>query len=96
MTTTYNVGNPGSALGKAQKITAISLMVLVQSVPITTKVSSLNPVHGGVLDTTLCNKFCQRLATVRWFSRDTLVSSTNKTDSHAITDILLKVVNQPN
>jgi hypothetical protein len=26
-----------------------------------------------------------------WFSPDTLVSSTNKTDSHDITEILLKV-----
>ena len=27
----------------------------------------------------------------QWFSLDTLVSSTNKTDSHDITEILLKV-----
>jgi hypothetical protein len=37
----------------------------------------------------------------RWFSPDTLVSSTNKTDRHDITEILLKValntidLNQP-
>jgi len=29
---------------------------------------------------------------VRWFSLGTLVSSTNKTDPHDITEILLKVV----
>jgi len=45
----------------------------------------------GVLDTTLCDKVCQWLATGRWFSLGTLVSSTNKTDRHDITDILLKV-----
>jgi hypothetical protein len=59
----------------------------VQSVPIATK---------GVLDTTLCDKVCQWLATGQWFSP---VSSTNKTDCHDITEILLKValsiINQP-
>ena len=42
----------------------------------------------GVLDTTLCDKVCQSLATGRWFSP---VSSTNETDRHDITEILLKV-----
>jgi hypothetical protein len=42
-------------------------------------------------DTTLCDKFCQWLATGRWFFPGTLVSSTNKTDSHNVTEILLKV-----
>ena len=41
--------------------------------------------------TTLCDKVCQWLATVRWFSPGTLVFSTNKTDHHKITEILLKV-----
>jgi len=45
----------------------------------------------GVLDTTLCEKVCQRLATDRRFSPGTPVSSTNKTDHHNITEILLKV-----
>jgi hypothetical protein len=45
----------------------------------------------GLPDTTLCDKVCQRLATDQWFSRGTLVSSTNKTDRHDITEILLKV-----
>jgi hypothetical protein len=39
----------------------------------------------GVLDTALCDKVRQ------WFSPDTLVSSTKKTDRHDITEILLKV-----
>ena len=37
------------------------------------------------------DKVCQWLATGRWFSLGTLVSSSNKTDRHNITEILLKV-----
>ena len=48
-------------------------------------------IRWGVLDTTLCEKVCQRLATGLWFSPDTPVSSTNKTDRHDTTEILLKV-----
>jgi hypothetical protein len=44
----------------------------------------------GVLDTTLCDKVWQWLATGLWFSPFTPVSSTNKTDRHDITEILLK------
>jgi hypothetical protein len=50
-----------------------------------------NQINHGVLDTTLCDKVCQLLATGRWFSPGFLVSSTNKTDRHNITEILLKV-----
>jgi hypothetical protein len=46
---------------------------------------------GGVLDTTLCDKVCQRLATGRWFSPGTPVSSTNKTHHHDIAEKWLKV-----
>ena len=46
----------------------------------------------GVLDTTLCDKVCQCLATDRWFSLGTLASFTNKTDRHDITEILLNVL----
>jgi hypothetical protein len=42
--------------------------------------------------TTLCDKVSQSLATGRWFSPGPPVSSTNKTDHHDITEILLKVV----
>ena len=45
----------------------------------------------GVLDTTLCDKVCQWLATGRWFSLGPLVSSINKIDRHNITEILLTV-----
>jgi hypothetical protein len=41
--------------------------------------------------TALCDKVCQWLATGRWFSQDPLVSSTNKTDRHDITEKLFKV-----
>jgi hypothetical protein len=53
--------------------------------PITTNVVSLNPAHA------LCHKVCQWLATGQWFSPGSPVSSTNKTDRHNITEILLKV-----
>ena len=44
-----------------------------------------------LLDKTLCDKVCQWLATGRWFSPGSPVSSTNKTDRHDIAEILLKV-----
>jgi len=48
-------------------------------------------IRRGALETTLFDKVCQLLATGRWFSPGTSVSSTNKTDRHDITEILLKV-----
>jgi len=41
--------------------------------------------------TSLCDKVCQWLATGRWFSLGTPVSSTNNTDRHDITEILFKM-----
>ena len=52
----------------------------------------LIPLREGALDTTLCDKVCQSLATGRWFSPDIPLFSTNKTDRHDITEILLKIV----
>jgi hypothetical protein len=49
------------------------------------------PLRRGVLDTALCDKVCQWLAAGQWFSPGSLVSFTNKTDHHDITEILLKV-----
>ena len=49
------------------------------------------PLRRGVLDKTLCDKVCQWLAISRWFSPGTLISSTNKTDGHDLTETLLKV-----
>ena len=48
------------------------------------------PPRRGVLDAILCDKVCQWFVTDRWFSPDTFVSSTNKTDRLDITEILLK------
>ena len=45
----------------------------------------------GVLDTTLCDKVCHWHAAGQWFSLGTTVSSTNKTNCHNISEILLKV-----
>jgi hypothetical protein len=53
------------------------------------------PSRRGVLETTLCDKVCQGLATGRWFSQGTPDSSTNKTDCYDITKILLKVAFNP-
>ena len=69
----------------------------VQSVPITTKVVSFNPTHGDVYFIQhYMIKFVSDLRPVSsfllWLSLGTQVSSTNRTDSHDITEILLKVV----
>jgi hypothetical protein len=45
------------------------------------------PLSRCVVDTTSCDKVCQWLATGRWFSPGTPVSSTNKTDRIDITEI---------
>ena len=54
----------------------------------------MNPVHGerGVLDTIVCDKVRQLLATGRWFSSDTSVSSSNKTE--ILLKVALKTINQ--
>jgi hypothetical protein len=40
----------------------------------------------------LCDKVYQRLATGRWFSPGTPISSTNKTENQNITEILLTYI----
>ena len=50
-----------------------------------------SPLMRGVIGTTICDKVCQWLATGRWFSPGTQVSSTNNTDRHDIIEILLEV-----
>jgi hypothetical protein len=72
------------------------LWLHMQSVPFTTDVVMFEPrLRCSVLDTTLCDKVCQWLAAGQWFSPGTPVSSTNKTDRHDITEILLKVALKP-
>ena len=39
----------------------------------------------------ICDKGCQWLATGRWFSSDTLVSSSNEIDRHDITEIFVNI-----
>ena len=75
----------------------MDLQLPIQSVPITTNFKPCS--WRGVLNTTLCYKVCQWLMAGLWFSSCTPISSTNKTDCHDITKILLKValntINQP-
>ena len=65
----------------------LDLQLLMQSMPITTKVVS----SKHALNTILCDEVCQLLAAGMWFSLCTPVSSTNKTDHHGKTEIMLKV-----
>jgi hypothetical protein len=70
----------------------LDLKLSVQSVPITTKVVSLIPIHGEVYSTQhYVIKFVSDLQHVGGFLTGTLVSSTNKTDRHDITEILMKM-----
>jgi hypothetical protein len=49
------------------------------------------PLKRGVLGATLCDKVCPWHAAGWWFSPETPVSFTNKTDRHDIAEILLKM-----
>ena len=70
----------------------LDLQLHVQSVPITTKVVSSNPIHGEVYSLQhYVIKLVSDLRQVCGFLRVHTVSSTNKTDRHNITEILLKV-----
>jgi hypothetical protein len=69
----------------------LRLQLHMQSVPITIDGVSSSPVHEEVYSIQYCDKVCQSLATGRWFSPSTPVSSTKKTDRHDITEIVLKV-----
>ena len=50
------------------------------------------PHRRGIHEATFYDKVCLSFVTVRWFSPGTPVSSTNKSDLHNKTEILLKVV----
>jgi hypothetical protein len=43
--------------------------------------------RADVLDTIVCDKVCQWLATGLWYSPGMLVSATNKTDPHDVIEI---------
>jgi hypothetical protein len=82
----FYLGTPVSSINETDRhnITEILLKVAIN----TTKP---NCSWQGVLDTTLCDKVCQWLATGRWFSPGTLVSFINEIYHHEITEIFLKV-----
>jgi hypothetical protein len=63
------------------------MVVGFTTVPIASKSCEFEPVHSKV---SLVYSI-QHYATGRWFSPFTLVSFTNKTDRHDMTEILLKV-----
>ena len=69
----------------------LDLIQRVQSVLITTKVVSSNPVQDEMYS--IQHHVIQFVNDLRqvWFSPGTPVSSTNKTDRHDATEILLKV-----
>jgi hypothetical protein len=72
------------------RLLGLDLQLSVQSVSITTNVVSSNPVHGEVYSIQhYVIKFVIDLR--RWFPLGIPVASTNKTNSHDITEILLKV-----
>jgi hypothetical protein len=71
---------------------SLDLQLPEQSVPITTKDESSNTADGAVYSIQYyVIKFVSAFVTGRWFSPDTPISSTNKTECHYITEILLKV-----
>ena len=70
----------------------VDLLLPVQSVPITTKVVSSNPLHDEMYSIQhYVIKFVSDMRKVGSFSTVTSVSFTNKTDRHDISEILLKV-----
>ena len=70
----------------------IHLQLHVESVPITTKIMSSNSAHGEVYSIQhYVIMFVSGLRQVTWFSPDAPFSSTIKTDSHNMAELLLKV-----
>jgi len=70
----------------------LDLQLPMPSVPITTKVVSSNPAHDEVYSIQhYVIKFIFYFRHAVWFFPGTPVSSTNKSDRHDITEILLKV-----
>ena len=83
---------PRGHCGRDRMVVGFSTMVPMQSVPITTKAVSSNPIHGKVYSMHhYVIKFVSDLQQVCGFSPGFPVSNTIKTDCHDITEILLKV-----
>jgi len=71
----------------------LDLQLPMQSVYITTKVVSSNPMHGVVYSNkSFVMKLVSDLLLFLWFSPGTPASSTNKTDRQDITEILLNTI----
>jgi hypothetical protein len=86
-----NSNNTKSFLGDVMVVIVwlLDLQLPVQSVLIATKVASLNPAHDWVYSKQ--HYVIMFVSDLRQFSLGTSVSSTNKTDCHDVTEILLKV-----
>ena len=71
----------------------VGFTTTMQSVPITTNIVSSNPADGELYSIQHnMIKFVSDLREVtQWFSSDTLVFSSNKSDRHDIAEILMKV-----
>ena len=67
----------------------LDIQLSVQSVPLTTKGLSSNPVHGEVYS--IQHYVITFVSDLRQVGGILQVSSTNKTDRHDITEMLLKV-----
>jgi len=81
----------------SRHVAPLGQIILIPSQPVFVLTQCLSPLKfeslswRGVLDTTLCDKVGQWLAIGRLFSQGTPFFSTNKTDHHDITELLLKV-----
>ena len=67
----------------------LDIQLAMQSVPITINILSLNPAHGGMYSIQHCDCLSVTCGRSKVFSDD--CTSTNKTDHHDVTVILLKV-----
>ena len=94
---------PGGCRGCDRMVVRFTTTYAISAYPLPLKLWVWILHRQGVFYITLCDKVYQWLATGWWFSPGTLVFSTNKTDCHDITEMLLKVAlstinqsNQPN
>ena len=94
MNTRYHKTQKKLSCGEqAKSIVLLSLITNSICFSFATNVVRSNPAaHGRFIRYNIMRKQCQWLATGRWISPGTPVSSTNKTSRHDITEILLKMV----
>jgi hypothetical protein len=82
----------GDRRGRDRTVVEFTIELPVKSMQVITKVVSSNHIDGKVYSIQHYMRKFVWLATGRGFPPGTPVSSTNKTDRHDITEILLKVV----